>query len=474
MQIEDSSYYLRNPLLGDGAILDRLISSWRERPESNWMPLTWILAISIQSIFGLSAAAFHIASVTLHIINSLFVLQISQKLRLSLIQVSLIVGAFALHPLQVESIAWASSLKGPLSACFALITLNIVLHQSLRNKTLWIGISFTLSLLCKQTLLTLPLALVLLSQIDTTNLRKDLVRYTLLFFLSIAGGLAAMYANHDHQNIHQLDHIWEYPLRAISALGHYTQKVIIPTQLHPEYTLANSSFLLTLLGTMVILFTLWLFYKKHPSAKHLLLFIVLLLPILGWLASPLEFAADRLIYFPLIFILIAASMLLPSIKNTKLAITLVILYCSGLALLSRNQLPIWKSDEALCLHTLKHSPKHFFAKINLGLTYARASKFTQAEKVLRECVLENPSELEAIRSLSQVLLTKRKIEDAIKVVQIAVTNNPSDNDFLILLALTYRDAGKNLKAQQSLHKVLTTEPNHPIANALVNKLKKAK
>lgn len=472
MQIEDSAYYLHNPLLGDEALLYRLVSSWLERPEANWMPLTWTLAISIQSIFGLSATAFHIASVTLHIINALFVLQISQKLRLSLIQTFLIVGAFSLHPLQVESIAWASSLKGPLSACFSLIALNISL-KSFRNKTLWIVVFFSLSLLCKQTLLALPLALVLLSQqIDATHLKKHIVRHTLLFLLSIAGVLAAIYANHSHRNIYKLEHIWEYPIRAVSALGHYTQKVIFPSKLHPEYPLENSSLPLTLLGTMVILLTLWLFYKKHQSAKHLLLFIALLFPVLGWLASPLEFAADRLVYFPLIFIFIAVSSLLPSIKNAKLAFTLVLLYCSGLALLSRNQLTIWKSDETLCLHTLKHSPKHYFAKINLGLTHARAGKFTKAEDVLRACVLEHPTKLEAIRSLSQVLLTKKKIEEAIKVVQTAVTNNPLDNDFLILLALTYRDSGRNLEAKQILNKVLATEPNHPIANILLKRLKK--
>lgn len=450
LQIEDGSYYLRNPLLGNGSLTKRVIESWRQAPESNWMPLTWMLAIGLKSLFGLSATVFHLCSIILHVLNSLFVFRVAEKLKLSSIQALFVTSVFAFHPLQVESIAWASSLKGVLGASFAIIALDIFLTKGVRYKHLWLGLLFALSMLSKQTLLALPIVIVMVASTHRANILQQARRQWTLFILALTGGLAAMYANHNHPNVFTLDYIWQYPLKGFAALGHYTQSIFYPVALHPEYAFEKNVWSLPLLGGSVFLLAGVLFFRSYKQSVPLLAFIILLMPILGWWPSPLELAADRLIYFPLIFLLVALSGLFVYIKNVNVSIALVVLLSIGLGVMSRGQLAIWKSDEALCLHTLKHTPRHFLMKLNLGLIHARAGRFDTAERILRENVAEHPERFEPVRSLSQVLLANKKSDAAILAVREAKNANPLNRDYIRLLAETYLEAGYPEEAKKQL------------------------
>lgn len=453
LQIEDGSYYLRNPLLGEAPIFKRIIGSWSQAPEANWMPLTWMLAIGIKAVFGLSATAFHLCSIILHTFNALLVFRVAEKFKLTVIQAFFVGSLFALHPLQVESLAWASSLKGVLGASLALIALDVFLNKNLRFKHLWLGVLFSLSLLSKQTLLALPIVTVLLAStkpFDPLEILRQTKNQWPLFLIALIGGLAAMYANSDNAYVFTLDHFWQYPFKGFAALGHYTKTVFYPFGLHPEYSFEQPAWGLTILGVIGSLLAGYFFFRNSKNSRHLIFFIILLLPILGWWASPLELAADRLIYFPLVFLLIAVSGLFTYVKNTQISIVIILLVSITAAGISRAQLSIWKSDQALCKHTLKHTPDHFLTKLNLGLIHARAGEFQKAEKQLRENVREHPDRIESIRSLSQVLLASQQKDAAIDAVVKAMEANPSHKAYRELLAKTYRDAGYPMKAQQLL------------------------
>ncbi len=467
LEIEDSHYYLRNPLLLEGNLLTQIYNTWVSAPQSNWMPLTWTLAIAIKSVFGFNALAFHLCSLTLHIANVLLLYRFTQKLALPGVQVLFVTMVFALHPLQVESVAWASSMKGVLSALFALLALNVVEEEKTRSKTLLLSGLFFLCLLSKQTLLALPLVLLCLAH--RTNFIERSLRFLPLFLLSVSGLIAALLANRNHPHVHTLEYLWLYPMRVISAIGHYLYKTIVPTQLHPEYQW-HASWPLLLLGLIVMAVTILLLARRHPAGGYSAAFIILLMPALGVTASPLEFAADRLIYFPLIFLLIAVSYLFTWVKNQNAALSIVLLLTVLLGFLARNQVQVWSSDKSLCLHTLECTPNHFLAKVNLGLIHARKGEFNEAETILRENVLEHPERLEPVQSLSKVLLAKGEVESAIYIVEEAAERVNNRNDYLIALAQTYQNAGQGEEALKALHLLLEREPQHPVATELIKNI----
>ena len=106
----------------------------------------------------------------------------------------------------------------------------------------------------------------------------------------------------------------------------------------------------------------------------------------------------------------------------------------------------------------------------MGLIHARRGEFNEAEVILRENVLEHPERLEPVQSLSNVLLAKGEVESAIRVVEEAGERMNNRNDYLIVLAQTYQDAGQDEQALKALHLLLEREPQHPVATELIKNI----
>ena len=411
----------------------------------------------ITSVLNQILSLISLFSLLLHTLNSLLVYRLCQKIGFEQVLALTIALVFALHPIQVESVAWASSMKGLLSATFALLALIYVVEQ--RGNIKILSLLFLLCLLSKQTLLTLPLILLMLSQDKILPSVRYFFRFSPLWVLSGLGIIVITLANRQYSHFHALDYIWQYPVRAISAMGHYFSKSLCPIKLHPEYQW-NESVWLLLLGGSFIIAVVYFVIRQRCAGKYLLAFCILMAPILGWSPSPLEFAADRLLYLPLVFLLITIGYGLQRFHKSRIRYILGVLLIMTCGTLSRSQLQIWKSDAALCTHILKHAPDHFLAKINLGLIHARSGDFDQAESVLRENVIEHPDRLESLRSLSQVLLAKGEPNMAVMVVEKAQQTIAAENEYQILMATTYQQAGRKEEAIETLHKLLEKEPSN--------------
>ena len=125
MGIEDPSYYQTNPLFSGAPLLNRMAAAWTHAPESNYIPLTWNFTILLAEVSQASPRAFHACSLGLHLLNSVLAFLLLGRLGLKNLPAALVVTLFAVHPLRVESVAWASSLKGLLTTFFALGALLI-------------------------------------------------------------------------------------------------------------------------------------------------------------------------------------------------------------------------------------------------------------------------------------------------------------------------------------------------------------
>ena len=149
MGIEDPSYYQTNPLFGEASLLNRLIASWFHAPESNYIPLSWNFTILLAEFSKSSPQAFHACSLLLHLLNSFLAFLLTKRLGLKALPAVLIACLFALHPLRVESVAWASSIKGLLAAFFALGALVLQTFPQWKLRSCAIALLFLLSLLSK-------------------------------------------------------------------------------------------------------------------------------------------------------------------------------------------------------------------------------------------------------------------------------------------------------------------------------------
>ena len=251
LEIEDGDYYLRNPLFSDLSLSSRLLAAWTHAPANNWMPGTWTLGILLHEIVGFKASVFRAVSLLLHLgnIGLLFFLLRRLNPRQPL-AIGFAVVFFALHPAQVESVAWISSMKGLLSTALALITLLCFLSHEPKRALGFLA--FGGALLCKQDVVALPIILAALSL--TISQKQKLYDYIGLLLMSAAAAVMAMLANRGNASPATPEDTLAFLGRPFFALGHYLSHWFVPVGLHPEYRFeAHAHWLNGLLGIGAIL-----------------------------------------------------------------------------------------------------------------------------------------------------------------------------------------------------------------------------
>jgi protein O-mannosyl-transferase len=163
--LDDPKYITINPHIQSGLTLDAWKWAWRSTEESNWHPLTWISHALDVSLFGMNAGGHHFTSLLIHVLNAVLLYVLLSKVT-SYKGRSLVAAAlFALHPLAVESVAWAAERKNVLCTFFFLIAIAAYGWYVRRPGTAryaWVIVAFALALCSKPMAITLPFVLFLL------------------------------------------------------------------------------------------------------------------------------------------------------------------------------------------------------------------------------------------------------------------------------------------------------------------------
>ena len=165
VDFDDGMYITRNPHVRAGLTLEGIIWSFGLHDSPYWQPLTWLSHMLDCQLFGLDPGMHHLTNLVLHLANSLLLLLFFNRTTGSLWKSSFVAALFAIHPLNVESVAWVSSRKNLLSTFFWLLTILSYVHYSKRPgvyRYLLTCVFFVLGLMAKPMLVTLPFALLLL------------------------------------------------------------------------------------------------------------------------------------------------------------------------------------------------------------------------------------------------------------------------------------------------------------------------
>src|ERR1035441_6031482 len=120
---DDSDYVTENAHVQSGLKWENVVWAFKTGHASNWHPLTWLSHMVDCQLFGLKAGGPHLVSVGFHIANTLLLFLLLRRMTGALWRSALVAALFALHPLHVESVAWASERKDVLSAFFFLLTI---------------------------------------------------------------------------------------------------------------------------------------------------------------------------------------------------------------------------------------------------------------------------------------------------------------------------------------------------------------
>src|SRR5947207_3281935 len=163
--IDDLSYIEENPTVNRGVTLGGIAWAFTTFHEGNWHPLTWIAHMIDSQLFGIFAGGHLLVNALIHVVNTLLLFWFLLASTLDRWPNALVAALFALHPLHVESVAWAAERKDTLSTFFGLLSLIAYVRYaeapSIRRYA-WTAITLALGLMAKPMLVTWPFVMLLL------------------------------------------------------------------------------------------------------------------------------------------------------------------------------------------------------------------------------------------------------------------------------------------------------------------------
>ncbi|MFN8641984.1 MAG: glycosyltransferase family 39 protein [Candidatus Binatia bacterium] len=357
---DDTGAILNNPLLRslDLATVGQIFASF---DDSNYIPLK-VLSLAIdQRLWGPAPFGYHLGNLLLHVACALLVWRILLRLQLSAGAALLVTVLWALHPLQVESVAWMSERKNVLSGAFFFAAFLVYLRFAASGRwTTYLGVLalFALALLSKMNTVVLP---VLCLAYDALVARR-LGRRSLLASLPLfAAGAAVVWYNLAGNRIHGARFhggsavvTW---LSSATVPPRYLANALWPTDLRAFYhvPLHGSPFDPPVALSLLFLVALaglfaWLAPRRGREAFWLLWAGVTLAPMLNIVPFP-ALMQDRYMYLALLGVLAApATALDAGVRGQparRLLAALAALAALALALASERRVPVWRDEISL-------------------------------------------------------------------------------------------------------------------------------
>jgi hypothetical protein len=163
--LDDPTYIRENPMVNRGVTLAGLTWAFTTFYAANWHPLTWIAHMVDSQLFGMNAGGHLVVNALIHTANTLLLFWLLLGTTRARWPSALVAALFALHPLHVESVAWAAERKDTLSTFFGFFSLIAYAHYvetRSRKWYMWTAVTLALGLLAKPILVTWPFVILLL------------------------------------------------------------------------------------------------------------------------------------------------------------------------------------------------------------------------------------------------------------------------------------------------------------------------
>ncbi len=413
INLDDNTYITENSFIQEGFTCANISWAFVNRDSTMWQPMTWISLMADWKIFGANPSGYHIVNLLFHIGAMIFLFLFLARTTNSLWASAFAVAFFALHPLRVESVAWAAERKDVLSMFFGMGCLYVyaLYVENLKPSRYFIClILFALALMSKSMLITLPFIMLLLDYWPLKRFEMfpanngfevpgRLLREKVPFFiLSIVSGILTIWAQYGNSSKDLA-----FPLRVINAAVSYVSylgKTFLPVDLAVYYPFVYSFPLWQIVGSIFILIGLTIvafhYVEKLPFLfVGWLWYLGTLLPVSGLIpvSTPMS---DHYTYLPSIGIALMMAWGIPALMKSenickKILFPAAIAILFMLAVLTSHQCGYWKNNITLFNHALRITKDNFLAHNNLAVALAKQGKNHEAIKHYNKAIVIKPN-----------------------------------------------------------------------------------
>ena len=498
---DDNAYITDNAQVQKGLTSKGIIWAFTTSHTGNWHPLTWISHMLDCELYGLNPKGHHLTNVLFHTANAILLFVVLRWMTGAIWRSGLVAALFALHPLHVESVAWAAERKDVLSTFFWMLTMVAYVHYVNRpggKRYLLVLITFSLGLMAKPMLVTLPFVLLLLdywplnrfnpravpgsvedqplgfrsSGDDKSPILKAVMEKTPLFLMSLFSCVVTVMAQQEAGAISTLE-IVPFKLRMANGLVSvvaYMGKMIWPQDLavfypHPVSDLqiwkpVVAGLFLLILSTVA----LWVAQRCRYVLVGWLWYLGTLVPVIGLVQVGEQAMADRYTYVPLIGLFIVVvwgfADLVKGWRSRRWVVS-VSAAVMVLALMAGSWLQVthWKNSVRLFKHALDATSNNYVAHYTLGNALALQGNLTGSVSHYNKALQIHPNFAEAHNNLGNALALQGNLTGAISHYNKALQINPDHAEAHRNLAVGLDRQGRHQEAIQHYAEVLRISPH---------------
>jgi tetratricopeptide (TPR) repeat protein len=442
---DDDTFLFSNPLIKQA---NGLYQFWFTTKAPDFFPLTSTTLWLEWRLWGMNPLGYHIVNVLLHALSAVLIWRVLVRLKIP--GAWLAAALFAVHPVNVESVAWITERKNTLAMLFYITSLFFYLRFEDTDRWLLYVIalgSFVLALLSKTAVVPLPIVLLGLAWWQRDKISSRDVKLTLPFFgvAVLLGLLTVWFQSHNAigSEVVRADNIWSRLAVAGCAVWFYLYKALLPVNLifvYPKWQIDATKLLSYIPGLLVLAWAavFWRYRKSWGKAWLFGLgyFVVMLLPVLGFINiyfMRYSLVADHWQYFAIIgpIGLVAAGITWASDRLKKKNVFLVPVFSTILLLvlgvLTWRQTCIYSDAETLYSKTIDLNPTCWMAYNNRGMIYKDKGlgNYNQAIDDFSKAIKINPYSAESYNDRGNAYNGLGDYQQAIEDFNRAIKIKPS-------------------------------------------------
>ena len=495
---DDDKNFLQNPHYR-GLGPEQLRWMWSTFHMGHYVPLSWMTLGLDYALWGMNPLGYHLTSLLLHAANAVLVYAIARRLfqrsgwtrlerRDDLVRLGSATAAllFAIHPLRVESVAWATERRDVLSAFFALSSILAYLGaiEGARFRARYWGavLLFVCALLSKATTMTVPAVLAILNVYPLKRLggnggwwseeARRVYRELLPFALLSAGAaVLSIVALHPPS---QLGLAQKLAVSAFS-LAFYWRKTLVPIALAPLYEMpqhvdpTEARFVASYAAIAALAVVAWMARRRAPAlTAAIAVFVVITLPMLGVVQNGPQIAADRYTYHaaPALAILGATAFLMLPRPRALISIVGLGVLLAFLGALTWTQTEYWRGPETVWSRVLEVDSTSAIAQSAMANVRYQQDRVSEGIAFSERAVALAPDYAEAHNGLGVGYARANRVPDAIKEYRRALDLKPNSDEVENNLGIAMASAGSLDSAIAHYRRALEINPDN--ASAQIN------
>jgi protein O-mannosyl-transferase len=408
LNFDDVVYVTDNPQVRAGLTWNTMVWAFHTSEAANWHPITWLSHAFDCQIFGLNPAGPHTINILLHAANVVLLFLILRSATGMAGRSLAVATLFALHPINVESVAWIAERKNVLSMLFFLLALAAYgwyVRRASVGRYLVVTAAYALGLMTKPQVITFPFALLLLDywplcRLERSSVRKLIWEKVPWFALSAASAVITMKVQAGATQVKLSP--WIHLGNAAISYVKYLEKAFWPVDLapvypHPELSIsvraaALSAFVIVALTTLAVISR-----ERRPFFVGWFWFLGTLVPMIGLVQVGVQAMADRYAYLPLLGIFVIVSWgaaELISKWHIPAAVPVIgaaaVLLALGFAL--HRQVSFWSDNVTLWTHTLAITEGNYIADDGLATALIAQGRMDEALPHLQRAQFLRPDD----------------------------------------------------------------------------------